>query len=297
MRGLVKAAVESMAVHSGLTALGVRLRGGRTLVLCYHNVVPQGQSVDGDRSLHLGFDDFRRQMDRLQESGDVVPLATVLDPGGAARPRYVITFDDAYRGAITLALPELELRGLPSTVFVAPGLLGDEGFWWDRVPISGWDDPAPLGELRGETGEILRWAGSRGLDLRRPPPLQRPCTSEELASVPIGGMTLGCHTWSHPNLARLRPDEVRAELGRGLEWLRGQERGWVPWIAYPYGLASAAVREVATELGFEGGLRVEGGWIPGGPSRFRDPLDIPRFNIPAGLSVKGFRMLLAGLRG
>jgi hypothetical protein len=32
-----------------------------------------------------------------------------------------------------LGIPELVRRGLPATVFVAPALLDQRAFWWDRL--------------------------------------------------------------------------------------------------------------------------------------------------------------------
>lgn len=293
MRLLAKAIVERVVVGSGVADRRVQRRRGRTLILCYHNVVPGKEAVAGDRSLHLGFDAFRRQMDLLQERGLPTSLEGMAGATPSDPPRFVVTFDDAYRGTISLALPELARRGIPCTVFVNPGLLGASGFWWDRVPVSGWNDPTPLHELRGEGDRVIAWARARGLPLSTPPEQQQPCSPEEFAAALTGGATAGCHTWSHPNLARLAEGEVRIELERTLEWLRSSGCPWVPWVSYPYGLTSPVVREVARGLGFAGGLRVEGGWVPAGP---HDPLDLPRVNIPAGLSPEGFLLRLAGLR-
>lgn len=294
MRALIRGTLEQVVVGSGMAALAARFRRNRTLVLAYHNVVPNGEEVPGDRSLHLSMDDFRRQLDLLQRHGVVIPLDEAGMQPTSRAPRFVLTFDDAYRGTVALALPELASRGLPSTVFVPPGLLGGEAFWWDAVPVSGWEDPAPLGELRGEGQRVREWALERGLRLRTLPPNQMPCTVDELRDATRNpGVQLGCHTWDHPNLDRLSAEEIRDQMARTRDWLETSGLPTVDWVSYPYGKTNATVRQVVRELGFSGGLRVDGGWMPLGGG---DPFDLPRINVPAGISAKGFRILLAGLR-
>jgi peptidoglycan/xylan/chitin deacetylase (PgdA/CDA1 family) len=111
------------------------------------------------------------------------------------------------------------------------------------------------------------------------------------------GLTLGTHTWSHPNLealATLSEEQARTQLTKTAAWLeeRFGERA-IGFVAYPYGLESPAVRRITSLAGFVGGLRVSGGW----DSRRGDPYGIPRLNITAGLSRRGFRVRLAALIG
>jgi peptidoglycan/xylan/chitin deacetylase (PgdA/CDA1 family) len=294
VRALIRGTVEHLVVGSGMAALASRSRRNRTLVLAYHNVVPDGEGVPGDRSLHLSLGDFRRQLDLVQRHGEVIPLEEAWGPAANDVPRFVLTFDDAYRGTILVALPELAARGLSATIFVPPGLLGGEAFWWDAVPVSGWENPTPMEELRGEADRVRRWALEQGMELRSIPHMQLPCTVEELREATTQrGIRLGCHTWDHPNLERLSAGEIRDQMSRNLTWLEESGLPTVPWVAYPYGKTSGTVRQVVRELGLSGGLRVDGGWLPLEPG---DPFDVPRINVPAGISTRGFRILLSGLR-
>src|SRR5258706_9071692 len=101
---LVKKLAE-LAVSSGpVLAVGRALRRGRVLVVAYHNVVPDDWAGTGDTSLHLRLSRFVGEIDRLRQTHDVVPLSEATEPARpGARPRAVVTFDDAYRGAVTLA--------------------------------------------------------------------------------------------------------------------------------------------------------------------------------------------------
>jgi peptidoglycan/xylan/chitin deacetylase (PgdA/CDA1 family) len=78
-----------------------------------------------------------------------------------------------------------------------------------------------------------------------------------------------------------------------LEWLRGRFSNVVSWLSYPYGLYNESARRIAAASGYVGALRIDGGWVPRNPSV--DMFAVPRFNIPSGLSLNGFRLRLAGL--
>lgn len=306
MRTVLKKAAESALCRSGLTRLAALSRVGDTIVLAYHNIVPEGEAVCGDTSLHLPQREFARQLDLIRRTHEIVPLATLLQPrtGPARRPRAVITFDDACQGAVTAGVAELVSRGLPATVFVAPAFLGGRSFWWDALSGSrGEGLPAEirthaLDALAGRDDDVRAWAGREQLPLRSIPEHQTCATEEQLRALDrLEGITLGSHTWSHPNLTRLSDAELEGELLRPLSWLSERFRQVIPWLAYPYGLASDRVRKAAAAAGYEGAVLVEGGWLGRPPLTEIDPFALPRQNIPAGLSLDGFELRVSGLRG
>ena len=302
-----KRMAEAGLLISGAAAVSRGRVRGRTLVLAYHNIVGHRSAVDGDSSLHLPLPLFRHQLDAIERFADVVPLAEVISasPSSAssARPRVAITFDDAYRGTIRLALPELARRGLPATVFVPPGFIPDATFWWDDLGgttggLSPSDRNTALEQCRGRDADVRLHHASRlttvnadarlpGYDLR--------CTSlDELrAAAAAGPVSLGSHTWSHPNLARSTSDELADELSRPLAWLRQEfPDQHLPAISYPYGLESAAVQAAARAAGYAMGFLVAGGWLP---TTLGNLLALPRLNVPAGLSADGLALRLSGL--
>lgn len=300
-RSGVKFLFERGAVLSGLPRLfRFRVRGD-LLILAYHNIVPAGTSAAGDRSLHLGQDQFGAQLDLLLETHDVVSLAEALERAdrGRSRPRAVLTFDDAYRGAVTAGVGEVVARSLAATIFVAPAFVGGHSFWWDVLSNPADDGPGDalrsraLHELRGEDVRVRQWAAGIGRAAHPVPDHARCATIEELTQVAREpGITFGSHSWGHPNLARLTDAELARELGQSLRWLRDRFANVIPYISYPYGLSSAAVEQAARDAGYRAGLRIDGGWV-------REPLAnrfaVPRLNVPAGLSRDGFAMRAAGL--
>jgi peptidoglycan/xylan/chitin deacetylase (PgdA/CDA1 family) len=288
------------ALRYGGPARLARLRTrGRALILGYHNVVPDDAAIEGDRSLHLSQRRFAEQMDLLARLCRVVPLESVLEPDGRdPRPRVAVTFDDAYRGTMTLGVEELARRGFPATVFVAPGFVGGGAFWWDALTEPGRAGPAPdlrrrgLAEFRGEDAAIRHWAATAAIPSRSPATLATVASEEELhAATRYPRLTLASHSWSHPNLSSLRDDELQPELERPLAWLRERFPRVIPWLAYPYGLASPAV-ETAAAASYQAAVRIDGGWVPRRPTnRFA----LPRLNVPAGLSADGFVLRISAL--
>ena len=307
MRSALKGFFESVLLRGGPAALSRHRLGGRRLVLAYHNVVADGDEGRGDAALHLPLHSFRAQLAALEERAEVVALSAVLDSTeivepSRERPRVAITFDDAYRGAVSLGLPELSRRGMPATVFVSPGRLGDQTFWWDRYAPeairrgdSGFRDTA-LGELAGVDGDVSRWAAVNGWAEAALSDAYRTVSEAELAEAAcLPGVSFASHSWSHPNLTKLGDEELRTELVRPREWLAARFEQSIPYLAYPYGIVDDRVAVAAGDAGYEAGFRVEGGWLPRGrpPDRFL----LPRLNVPAGLSDAGFRCRLAGLMG
>ena len=305
-RTLVKAAVHAVAARGGAARLARYAHSRRAVVLAYHNIVPDGAPVGGDRSLHLPRAAFVAQLEALAQTHDIVPLGSLLaerSDVGRRRPRAAITFDDAYAGATELGVAELARLRLPATIFVTPGALGGRLFWWDRiatpeargVPLERRDHA--LYDLAGEHERVIEWAHAEGL-LR---PLSgelrdalRSATEAELCTCKrYSGVTLASHTWSHPNLARVAPDALTSELERSLAWLRAHFPDAEPWLSYPYGSLSLAVKRKAEDTGYATGFEMWGGYMRA--DQAGDRYALPRVNVPAGASLDRFVTLVAGL--
>jgi peptidoglycan/xylan/chitin deacetylase (PgdA/CDA1 family) len=299
VRAAVKTLLEAGLVWSGGPALGRAALGRRSLVLAYHNVVPDDGSSFGDRPLHLPRRAFVRQVEHLLRSHAVVPLDEVLRVAPAGRrPRVAITFDDAYRGAVAIGVEELARRGVPATLFAVPSFVGKGPFWWDAVAdeVRGVEATVrdhALHRLAGKNEAVRVWAEAQGLPQRVVPAWGLGASEEELrAATRHPGITLASHTWSHPNLVCLAPDDLHQELARPLAWLRQRFTSVIPWLSYPYGLASPTVEAAAAAAGYTGGLALGGGWF--GPARV-NRYAVPRVNVPSGLSLNGFVLRTSGL--
>jgi peptidoglycan/xylan/chitin deacetylase (PgdA/CDA1 family) len=298
VRSLLKHTAER-ALSSPLAATFARSRVRHScLVLAYHGIVPEGGAAVGDRSLFVHYRDFVGQVECLREMTAVVPLSDI-DRDIDAGPRVAITFDDAYEGAVSDGVPALVERSLPATIFVAPGRLGGQIFWWDALARPGvaLDESIranALHRLRGADERVRSWAIEERLSMADDMPrYARSATIEQLrGAVSRPGITVASHSWSHANLAALPYAEIVGELENSRDWLQREfgEKA-VPWVAYPYGLDSAEVHRAAEAAGYRGGFRIGGGWhrTPVGPGFER-----PRLNIPADLSLAGFKARLVG---
>lgn len=299
-RRIAKRLIESVLVHSGATAIVRRSMRGRALVLAYHNIVPDDAAAEGDLPNHLPLATFTAQLDAIATTHDVVPLDRLLEPTRSQRrPEVAITFDDAYRGAVTLGVPALIERGFPATIFVAPGLLGGQSFWWDEFAVFGTGLTSEfrhhaLVQLAGD-GDAIR-ASRNHAGVRRATltcPYRVSATEEELQyAASLRGISLGSHTWSHPALTEVSHERLSHELRSAREWLLKQEGHIIDAIAYPYGATDERVMAETRAAGYRVGFRVDGGWL-------RPPLEsdfgAPRLNVDPGLSANGFALRLAGI--
>jgi len=304
VRKAAKAIVESTIGSRGAARHLATLLEPRVLVLAFHNVIPDAEVPRGDRSLHLPFSRFRAILDWLPELYDLVPAGDAFDHTmmSGSRPRAAITFDDAYAGAISLAIPEVVRRGLPATIFVIAGARDGQTFWWDSlsdpdVGLSSRVRNMALSEGRGHEETVRSMARANGWKLRD---LNGPFVAANwediVASSELPGIDVAHHSCMHSNAAVLDRTNLLSELKSGRRELEKKLPQARPWLAWPYGRSSARARAIAMESGYEMAFRVDGGALratdPPAP-RFR----LPRLNVPSGLSLEGLRLRAAGLLG
>ena len=288
-RSTVRSLAETLLLRAGPAHIARRRRPNRTAILAFHNVIPQSAPTYGDKSLHLRLDRFEALLQAAEDIGaEFVTLSQALRDGGAGL-RVVVTADDAYSGWLDLAVPCLEARGIPSTLFVAPALLGAGSPWWDRMAEPQGLSPAVREEM------LLR---RKGRDANPPGvPAEVPHPSYAIAeedavraAAESSLVTLEGHSWSHPNLASLGREELGVEFARCQDWFTTQGHPSPTYLSYPYGLTNPLVGECAEAAGFRGGLLVDGGLL----TEDRGDMWIPRINVPAGLSPQGFALRLSG---
>jgi peptidoglycan/xylan/chitin deacetylase (PgdA/CDA1 family) len=264
----------------------------RGAVLCFHGLSPDG-STRG--SLHVGVSEFRRVVQKLRASYQIVPLADLLARYYAGRPTngmLALTFDDAYLSLLQVK-DFLKEEQVPVTVFpVVAALEAGSTYWWDRVDglsaglsASDWDSFARrcglpeayrlgqppefgplrpfrqwvLAEFRGRLPPHLDTLLRREEDSLHIAPRQRSMTWAELRHFVSGGeVDVGLHTWSHPVLPLIPEQELDREIGSALEELKGISGRVVPYLAAPFGLLDGASRRHARRFGLGGTLSLLG---------------------------------------
>lgn len=122
-----------------MRALLRRLRGGRRrnpqpVILMYHRIAapavdPWGLAVHPDRfAAQLAWLSAKRTPLSMPEFVRRLQLGSLPDAAVA------ITFDDGYVDNLEQAGPRLRAAGMPATVFLAAGAIGQpREFWWDEV--------------------------------------------------------------------------------------------------------------------------------------------------------------------
>lgn len=291
IRSRLKQFAEQSAFRTGLTRLGSGRTRGKVLVLAYHNVVADDAPAIGDRPNHTRLSDFSAQIRLLRRRLDIVPLANAFHEG--AERRAVVTFDDAYRGAVRVGVDEIRRQGACATIFVAPSFLGGKAFWWDLLSGNNGLDAAmrvtAIEQLRGACDAILaRFPRGEAITHSDFLPASE---SELMAAASVPGISIGAHSWSHPNLVTLPDDELKAELTAPLTWIRERFDSAIPWLSYPYGSCDSRVMRAAQEAGYLAALGIRGGWSDASPA---NAFEISRLSVPAGISVDGFGLRVDG---
>jgi len=157
---------------------------------------------------------FRRQIERALDAGyRFVPAAELARPGVPAdAPLLAVTFDDGLRSVLDHAAPVLRAYGIPWTIFV----------------VSDWAS----GRHRFGEGTLLDW--------------------RDLERVAAAGGSIGSHSVTHPDFARLEPGPAADELARSREAIRDHLGLNVTEFAIPFG-QSANWTPAAQQAAFDAG--------------------------------------------
>jgi peptidoglycan/xylan/chitin deacetylase (PgdA/CDA1 family) len=219
---------------------------GRVVVLCYHSVHPHGSIATATPGL------FDEHLAWLKENCDVIAFSQVvrhLDRPAGTRPTVSITFDDGYADNHEFAFPLLKKWRLPASFFVTTGLLERDSRVLARFRSfygASFDEISPMG-----------WG--------------------QLLELSQDGMEVGAHTYSHPNLARLGAEELRAELTSSKAIMEDRLERPVDTMAYPFGLPRAHVNrrvvDAVRRAGYESAASILYRDVRSGDA----PHTIPRF--------------------
>jgi len=241
------------------------MRGTGTLILCYHRVA---EGVEDPFYLCVRPDNFAAHLEEISRAREPSTLEDVSVP--SPRPKVVVTLDDGYRDNLTNALPIAETKGVPITVFVTSGILGDhKGLWWDRLgtllrsrpphvkeidlPLDGRNVSVPVGSsgIRTDLDTVRRHLLplpvveiERALDAvseqwqvgSAPPPDAETLTPGDLLQLAASDIaTIGAHTVDHVRLRDRPAREQQDTISRSKAELEQAIGRPVSHFAYPFG--------------------------------------------------------------
>jgi peptidoglycan/xylan/chitin deacetylase (PgdA/CDA1 family) len=162
---------------------------------------------------------FRAQLEHLHRTGwralSLSEYLAALDGAETPRRSYLLTIDDGHESVGRFAAPLLHERGIPSVLFVCPGLFGDRARWAQAYP-----------------------------DERLSP-------AEQLRALPELGMELGVHSWDHTRMSGMDAAtlELHVRLSRAvLESATGVS---ARAFAYPFGTHDLAARTAVSDAGYD----------------------------------------------
>lgn len=233
--------------------------------------------------MHVSPARLRAQLTYLRDHYTVVrlrELAARWRVGATTKGCVAITFDDAYAGVATHALPVLRELDLPATVFVTSNHAAQRAsYWWDDLEIERvgvkdgrWTDgPAAVGLAACDTDDVsalerirsrvlARFAGRwPGGTMAAGDSVWRSLDFDELLSLAADErIDFGVHTVSHPALPFLPYHEQVAEIRQNRTTLRERLPRVLSVVAYPYGLYDETTLRAAKEAGMGAGLTMEG---------------------------------------
>jgi len=185
-------------------ALRLQTPGG-CVVLYYHEVRAEGRTR------------FARQMDALLRYARPV-RADRTEPLAPGVRYAAVTFDDGYQNVVENALPELEKRRIPSTMFIVTESLGTRPRWLE--------DPRDLAKA------------------------EKVMSVDQLRNLPSDLVTVGSHTLTHPKLPSLSENEARMELLESRARLEELLNRPVNLFSFPHGAFNKELIQWCREAGY-----------------------------------------------
>lgn len=187
-----------------LKVLSLRLAGKSPEALCvvlyYHSVPVNSRNK------------FARQMDTLLRW--TRPISADSKCSLTTGMMYsVVTFDDGFESFLENALPELEEREIPSTVFVVAGNLGRATDW------------------EGYPEKIM--------------------SREQLLQLPSRLVTIGSHTLTHPVLPNVPEEVAMSELAESRKQLEESLQRRITLFSFPYGAFNNELVKCCKAAGYE----------------------------------------------
>ncbi len=305
---------ESLLIRACGSIMAGRGNSAALLVMIYHRVLVQPDPLlpsEPDAAT------FASHMDLLARHFNALPLTEAvgrLRAGTLPARAVCVTFDDGYANNCEVALPILAARGIPATVFVAPGFLNGGRMFNDTIIEAVRRAPAEL-DLRGyDLGYFqltdaaarirafeaiitkLKYRAPRDrvsmanavaeqVNARLPDDLMM--SDAQVRQLHRSGIEIGAHTMTHPILRTVDVETARSEIIDSRRRLEEMLDAPVKSFAYPNGRPGADYAATHVALAREAGydFAVSTAW--GAATIRSDLFQIPRV-APWDLTARSF---------
>lgn len=221
-RRLLRATAKAAMVRAGIARAALAREPHDGLAILYWHRVGHGLDVFAvtPRTFRRACDELERSRLRVVDLADLDALA--LGPGERA---VALTFDDGYADLLDHAVPELERRGWPATVFVVPDVVAGRYRFTDIYR----EDPGFIG-----------YDAMRDVERR---------TRVRFES----------HSLSHRDLPPLSDDEARREIVGSAELLAAELGRPMRLFCYPRGYFGPREQALCEEAGYVAAVGTEYG--------------------------------------
>jgi peptidoglycan/xylan/chitin deacetylase (PgdA/CDA1 family) len=290
----------------------------RRLIIVYHTFTKHSRTLEcgsyHSRQGSVPVDLLKSHLRWLSQFAEFVTLDNILHSPQAEEWQVAVTLDDGYRNNISHAFPIFEQFEVPVTWFVSPKFVENDLLpWWDLVDFTARVAQPTLTiqtrnlrcsfDLLDEQDRTCfrlqcgRWFQKADPDTAShvrhqiensiPGELPRNAFASrqeiiEASRSPL--VSLGGHTVSHPNLARLSASDIRHEVRKGKKQLETWTGRPIRWFAYPYGGREhwdERTKRIVREEGFDGAVTTVRAYADQGADRF----EIPRLTVPNSRSL------------
>jgi peptidoglycan/xylan/chitin deacetylase (PgdA/CDA1 family) len=245
---------------------------GRGVIFTLHHVRPFADRGFNPNALLEITPEFLEQAILVAKSAGLEPvrledLPKLLAEPGSKRKFVCFTLDDGNRDNLEYAAPIFRKHNVPYTIFICPGLTTRATtMWWEtiaavlcKVSTVQFDFGAGVETLRDKQsafGKIARYvqtkqedeavakinalAQSVGVDPRAivENEIMPESMVKSFCSDPL--LSLGAHSMTHRNLARLSPTDLNDEIAQSCKVVSAYAGKPVTSFAFPYGWKSAA---------------------------------------------------------
>lgn len=264
---------------------------GATIILTFHRVLDDSSYHETNSlpGILIRLSTFCEMVGHLSRHCELVGLAGAISNSKSEKVRIVCTFDDGWVDNYTTAFPVVRDFNLPVTIFICPGLLGQNmPFWPERaVALLGQNSRYNSSQIEEEVEKLKNLT-----------PEQRDCAIEgferannssnvklssvdrtfswaEVLEMDRAGVCFGSHTNTHQILTTIPEDQCRDELFRSKQILEQVLAKPCPTFAYPNGNWSPATRQAVAEAGFTVAVTTERRAC----TSVSDPLTLSRVNV------------------
>lgn len=298
-----------MGLASGLDKLGLlsaarRIQSAKYgIVLTFHRVLRDADLADCyDPHLAISESVFEQLLLLLRREFQVVSLDDLMEHSVMldSPQRLALTFDDGWEDTHSVAYPMMLRYGIPATVFLCTGLMGENGQLPEERFAKIWRHCARTSRLRELTGDLKTWGVPQALSLERskwsqqlkrlpmhsklllfdhledvyrvPANMTRRLMNwEEARQMSRNNISFGSHTVRHSTLSSEQDSRIVSELIESRAAIQQNIGTDATCLAYPNGAYNERVTRLAEDAGFAYAFTTEKGLVGRSTHHFKVP--------------------------